>query len=118
MTISRASPILTEDAKWCLYARKSSESDEKQAMSIDAQLREMQAIAERENLNIVDIKQESKSAKATGVRTEYNQLITDISEGKVNAILTWAPDRLSRNASTEQVNGNLRCKKFTIAPPP
>lgn len=98
MTISRAAPALTSTLKYCLYARKSSESDEKQAMSIDAQLREMQAIAERDHLNVVEIKQESKSAKATGVRTEYNELIREIAEGKVNAILTWAPDRLSRNA--------------------
>lgn len=87
-----------KNAKYCLYARKSSESDERQAMSIDAQLKEMMAIAEREHLDIVEIKQESKSAKATGVRTEYNELIKEIAEGKINAILTWAPDRLSRNA--------------------
>ncbi len=98
MTISRSLPTLTASARYCLYARKSSESDEKQTMSIDAQLKEMLAIAERDHLNVVEIKQESKSAKATGVRTEYNQLINEIAEGKINAILTWAPDRLSRNA--------------------
>ncbi len=98
MKISRIEPPLTYTLRYCLYARKSSESDERQAMSIDAQLKEMQAIAARENLDVVEIKQESKSAKATGVRTEYNELIKEISEGKINAILTWAPDRLSRNA--------------------
>lgn len=98
MTLPRIAPSLTSTLKYCLYARKSSESDERQAMSIDAQLREMQTIAEREQLNIVEVKQESKSAKATGVRTEYNELIKEIAEGKINAILTWAPDRLSRNA--------------------
>lgn len=96
--ISNASQHSIKTAKYCLYARKSSESDERQAMSIDAQLKEMLAIAEREHLDIVEIKQESKSAKATGVRTEYNELIKEIAEGKINAILTWAPDRLSRNA--------------------
>jgi hypothetical protein len=34
--------------KYCLYARKSSESDEKQALSIDSQIHEMQKIAEQE----------------------------------------------------------------------
>lgn len=32
--------------KYCLYARKSSESDERQAMSIDSQLAEMRALAQ------------------------------------------------------------------------
>jgi hypothetical protein len=36
--------------KYVLYARKSTESDEKQALSIDSQIKEMQEIAERDNL--------------------------------------------------------------------
>ncbi len=86
------------DLKYCLYARKSSESDEKQAMSIDSQITEMLKIAKQENLNIVEMRQESKSAKAVGGRPEYNRLLQDIDQGLFNAILTWAPDRLSRNA--------------------
>ena len=39
--------------KYCLYARKSSESDERQAMSIDSQLAEMRALAVNEGLNVV-----------------------------------------------------------------
>ncbi len=89
---------LEEPLKYCLYARKSSESDEKQAMSIDSQIHEMQQIAEQENLNIVEIMQESKSAKAKGVRVKFNEMLKGLAEGKFNSILTWAPDRLSRNA--------------------
>ncbi len=84
--------------RYCLYARKSTESDERQVMSLDAQLSEMLKIAQQENLNIVEVKQESKSAKETGLRQEYNQLLKEVDEGKFNGILTWAPDRLSRNA--------------------
>ncbi len=84
--------------RYCLYARKSSESDEKQAMSIDSQIREMLVIAESQELNVVDMRQESKSAKATGQRVAFNQMIADISEGLFDAIIAWAPDRLSRNA--------------------
>jgi len=84
--------------RYCLYARKSSESDEKQAMSIDSQLKEISAVAEREKLQIVDIKRESHSAKQSGMRPVFNELITEIREGRYDAILTWAPDRLSRNA--------------------
>lgn len=41
------------DLKYCLYARKSTESDERQAMSIGSQIKEMTALAEREGLSII-----------------------------------------------------------------
>ncbi len=90
--------IAVEKVRYCLYARKSTESDEKQALSIDSQVKEMLAIAERENLEIVDIRRESHSAKASGQRPVFNELINDLNSGRYTGILTWAPDRLSRNA--------------------
>ena len=88
-----------EKVRYCLYARKSSEdSSEKQALSVDSQVKEMLAIAERENLEVVDIRRESHSAKASGQRPVFNELIRDLNAGRYTGILTWAPDRLSRNA--------------------
>lgn len=84
--------------KYCLYARKSTESEERQVLSIDSQTKEMLQLADKEGLEIAEIKRESHSAKATGQRPIFNELIADIRAGKFNAILTWAPDRLSRNA--------------------
>lgn len=46
----------SSDIRYCLYARKSSEEDEKQALSIEAQENEMGVIAERDSLNVVCIK--------------------------------------------------------------
>lgn len=91
--------IAVEKVQYCLYARKSSEdSSEKQALSVDSQVKEMLAIAEREELEVVDIRRESHSAKASGQRPVFNELITDLNSGRYTGILTWAPDRLSRNA--------------------
>jgi DNA invertase Pin-like site-specific DNA recombinase len=87
-----------EPIKYCLYARKSSEAEEKQALSIDSQIKEMLTIAQRDNLNIVDMYRESHSAKDCGQRPVYNKLLLDIREGKYNGILIWHPDRLARNA--------------------
>ncbi len=87
-----------EKLAYCLYARKSSESDERQAMSIDSQVKEMTTLAEKENIFIKDIRSESYSAKVSGSRQVFNQMIEDIRGGSFNSILTWAPDRLSRNA--------------------
>lgn len=84
--------------KYCLYARKSTEQEDKQALSIESQVREMQALAEREKLNVVEIKREAHSSKEVGQRPVYNELLAEIKQGKFNGILTWAPDRLSRNA--------------------
>jgi DNA invertase Pin-like site-specific DNA recombinase len=99
---NRANNIAKEEIKvdlfYCLYARKSTEDDERQALSIDSQIHEMQELAAREGLNIVEICRESHSAKDSGQRPEFNRLMSDIGKGTFNAILAWAPDRLSRNA--------------------
>jgi site-specific DNA recombinase len=84
--------------RYCLYARKSTEQEDKQALSIDSQVREMLLIAEREKLEVVEIKRESHSSKEVGQRPIYNEMLSEIKQGKFTGILTWAPDRLSRNA--------------------
>ena len=84
--------------KYCLYARKSTESEERQILSIDSQVKEMLQLAEREGLDVVEIKRESHSAKDTGQRPIFNEIVEEIRQEKFNAILTWAPDRISRNA--------------------
>ncbi|MDP1624864.1 MAG: recombinase family protein [bacterium] len=90
-----ASPV---KVKYCLYARKSTESEERQVLSIDSQINEMLQLAEREGLEIVTMKRESHSAKETGQRPVFNEIVDEIKQGKFNGILTWAPDRISRNA--------------------
>ena len=52
--------------KYFLYARKSTEDDDKQVMSIEAQLFELREFAHKENLEILEEFQESKSAKTPG----------------------------------------------------
>jgi site-specific DNA recombinase len=84
--------------KYCLYARKSTESDEQQALSIDSQIKEMLVIAERDGLDIAEIRRESHSAKESGQRPVFKELLEDIRRERFNGILSWAPDRLSRNA--------------------
>lgn len=90
--------IAIQRVKYCLYARKSTESDERQALSIDSQIKEMLAIAEREGLEIIDIRREAHSAKDSGQRPVFRELLEDIRRSRYTGILTWAPDRLSRNA--------------------
>ncbi len=84
--------------KYCLYARKSTESEEQQILSIDSQIKEMLTMSERDHLEIIEIKKESHSAKEAGQRPVFNEIVDEIKSGKFNGILTWAPDRISRNA--------------------
>lgn len=90
--------VPAQKVKYCLYARKSTESEERQVLSIDSQVKEMLELAEKENLEIVDIRRESHSAKDSGQRPVFKELLEDIRRGRYTGILTWAPDRLSRNA--------------------
>lgn len=88
----------TPKTEYCLYARKSSEEDERQAMSIDSQVKEMSDLAAKDGVFVKDIRKESHSAKISGMRPVFMNLLKDIREGRFTGILTWAPDRLSRNA--------------------
>ena len=87
-----------EKVKYVLYARKSTESEERQILSIDSQVKEMLQLAERENLEIVDIRREAHSAKDSGQRPIFKEILTDVRCGRFNGILAWDASRISRNA--------------------
>lgn len=90
--------VKTEPIRYCLYARKSSEQDERQALSIEQQIKEMELLSDHWGIKIAEVRRESHSSKESGTRPVYNRLIKDIQLGFFNGIVTWAPDRLSRNA--------------------
>ncbi|HEY0964237.1 MAG TPA: recombinase family protein [Candidatus Paceibacterota bacterium] len=82
--------------KVILYARKSTDTEDKQVMSLDAQENELRKIAEREHLEIVTVYRESMSAKAPG-RPLFAEMLKLITKGKADGILCWKIDRLARN---------------------
>lgn len=88
--------------KFVIYARKSTESEDRQALSIQSQIIEMQEIAKRDNLLIVDILQESKTAKQPG-RPIFNRMIEQFKKKKYDGILCWKIDRLARNPVDEGI---------------
>ena len=83
--------------KYFLYARKSSESDERQVQSIDDQVLIMTGVAKNYGLKITDTITESKSAKEPHGRPEFEKMIERIEDGEAQGILVWKIDRLSRN---------------------
>ncbi|KKT12373.1 MAG: Recombinase [Candidatus Azambacteria bacterium GW2011_GWC2_43_27] len=83
--------------KFFLYARKSTDVEDKQARSIEDQIAELRAFAKQENLNIVDVLIEKQSAKIPG-RPIFNEMLDKIERGEANGILAWHADRLARNS--------------------
>lgn len=83
--------------KYVLYARKSSEDEQKQEHSIPDQIKLCQDYADRNGLFVADIVKESKSAKIAGNRPEFDRVLREVKSGKYDGILAWHPDRLARN---------------------
>ena len=79
-----------------IYVRKSSESEDRQVLSIESQTKELADYAKRMNWQIVDTFTESKSAKAPG-RPVFNDLYKHIQNDEINELLCWKLDRLARN---------------------
>ncbi|MFH1413268.1 MAG: recombinase family protein [Candidatus Omnitrophota bacterium] len=83
--------------KFFLYARKSTDTEDKQVLSIQSQLNEVREFAKKENLAIVQEFQEAKTAKSPG-RPIFNEMVKRIEKGEASGIIAWHPDRLSRNS--------------------
>ena len=83
--------------RYLIYARKSTEDEEHQILSIEAQLVELKEFAAKEKLEIVASLCEAKTAKEPG-RTKFAEMLAFLESGKAEGILSWHPDRLARNS--------------------
>ncbi len=83
--------------KFFLYARKSTDVEDKQVLSIEAQIAELRAFAKQNNLNIIEELVEKQSAKIPG-RPVFGEMLKRIERGEADGILAWHPDRLARNS--------------------
>ncbi len=83
--------------KYIIYARKSQENRDRQALSIDSQLTELREFAQRSGLAVVEELNESQTAYKPG-RPVFAHMLQLLGEGVANAVLVWKPDRIARNA--------------------
>ncbi len=89
--------------RYVIYARKSTKdgkvdkSTGKQPDSIPQQIAECNRLARALNIRVRDIIPETESAKTSDNRPKFRQMLDDIKAKKFDGIITWAPDRLSRN---------------------
>lgn len=84
--------------KYFIYARKSTEDEERQVKSIEDQLKELKEFSKREKLQVAQTFIENKNAKKPG-RTVFNEMIQKLYKSdEPIGLLAWHPDRLARNS--------------------
>ncbi len=80
--------------KYFMYCRKSTD-DERQVLSLDSQKTEV--LKRFTNLKIIELPPESVSAFKPYKRPVFADMIERIKKGEAQGIVSWHPDRLSRN---------------------
>ena len=92
--------------RYIAYVRKSSESEERQSLSIPAQKRKIKELFP--GIKIVEWIEESKSAFKPG-RVGFDDMMNKLHDGIADGIIGWHPDRLSRNeVDAAQITYGLR----------
>ncbi len=87
----------TMQEKYFLYARKSTDVEDKQVLSIEAQIAELRKYARDNGLQIVDTIIEKRTAKIPG-RPKFGSMLARIEANEASGIIAWHPDRLARNS--------------------
>ena len=104
--------------KYVLYARKSSEDAGAQAKSLPDQISDCLEYAENKGLVVVETLRESHSAKTSGKRPIFKEMLKKLETGEYDGILAWHPDRLARNSLEAGMivdmvdNGKIKDLKF------
>ncbi len=95
--MSKDNKVKNQTRKFFIYARKSTDSEDRQVRSIVDQIAELKELAKKENLEIVDMIVEKQTAKKPG-RPMFADMLKRMEAGEATGILAWHPDRLARNS--------------------
>src|SRR6185437_1042140 len=83
--------------RYFLYARKSSEGEDRQVQSIPDQTDRLTKLSKENNFLIAEVLSEAKSAKSPNNRPVFEDMLVRIEAGEADGILCWEINRLSRN---------------------
>ena len=78
-----------------IYARYSSDSQREE--SIDGQIRDCKAFAEKQGITILDMYIDRALSAKTDNRPQFQKMIKDSAKQKFNVIIVWKLDRFARN---------------------
>jgi len=87
---------MATNVEYFMYARKSSESEDRQEQSIEDQINRLKERANSLGISVKEILTEAKSAKQPG-RPIFNDMLRRIEKGEAKGILCWQINRLARN---------------------
>lgn len=84
--------------RFVLYARKSTESEDRQVQSIEDQIAYWNSrLSGDHDSEIVCVYREEKSAKLPDSRPQFRLMVKALEKGGIDGILCWKLDRLTRN---------------------
>lgn len=107
------------NVRFCIYARKSQNREDRQVQSLESQKQELKKYAKKMGLNVVKIYEDSASAHKPNNRLEFDQMLKDIDSGEIQGILTWKADRIARNMiEAGVVIHKLQTEQFTMIKTP
>ena len=88
-----------ERRRYVIYLRKSTDDESKQVRSLEDQRAECLELAHHLGIDVreQDIFEESASAKKSGNRPIFDDMVMGFKTGRYHGLLAWSPDRLSRN---------------------
>lgn len=78
-----------------IYARYS--SDNQREESIEGQVRECRAFAEKNDIQIIDTYIDRALSAKTDNRPDFQRMIKESSSGNFNVVIVWKLDRFARN---------------------
>ena len=97
------------EIRYFIYARKSTEDEDRQVLSLDSQEKTLGELAARFNLKIAKTFRESHSAKAPDARSIFANMMDRIKRGEAHGIVCWKLDRLARNP--DEAGRIIKCSK-------
>lgn len=83
--------------KFIIYARKSTEGEDRQVASLDDQLEFAEGLVKKNGYKVVKTFREAASASKPHNRPKFDQMVKMIEQGKANGIICWQTNRLARN---------------------
>src|SRR3989344_1443166 len=83
--------------KYFIYCRKSSDREDRQLLSTDAQQRLLTEYAQTHDLEIVHTYVENQTAYKTG-RPMFNNMLERLEKGEANGIIAYHLTRIARNS--------------------
>ena len=91
-------------ARYFLYARKSTDTEDKQVLSVQSQLTEVREYARREKLDVVGELQEARTAKKPG-RPIFDEMIRRIEKGEADVGIVWVTEVVEAKKHGRKIDG-------------